>query len=151
MPVYDRDNLPEEFKVAGGAAWGEFTLIEPLRAIRIDGPFDVRLPLTHALRDSLGVLKMPQGGWVAIDSNGDPFPISHEQFEAIYCPTQPAVTAKPGEMLSDEQIAAAVKERFGEWLDIEDIKMLISFIDGDVDGAGLEELGTIAKLRKIAG
>jgi len=149
VPVYDRDNLPEEFAVAGGASWGEFTLIEPLRAIRIEGAFDVRLPLSHALRDSLGVLKMPEGGWLGIDSNGDPFPIPVEQFDAIYCVTEGAVTAKPSDMLSDEALAAVVEERFGAWLEREDIANVLQLVDSTIDAGVLEERGTLAKLRAI--
>jgi hypothetical protein len=149
VPVYDREDLPREFQVAGGASWGEFTLIEPLRAIRVEGAFDVRLPLGHALRDSLGVLKMPDGGWVAIDSNGDPFPIPTEQFDAIYRATGGAVTAKPSDMLSDEALAALVEERFGAWLEREDIANVLQLVDGTIDPGILEERGTLAKLRAI--
>jgi len=151
VPVYDRDNLPKEFEVAGGASWGEFTLIEALQAIRIEGPFEVRLPLNHALRDSLGVLQMPDGGWVAIDSNGDPFPISTAQFDAIYRATEGAVTAKPIDMISDEALAAAVEERFGAWLEIEDIQNILQLADSTIDAGVLEERGTLGKLRAIGG
>lgn len=146
-PIYDRESLPEDFDVPGGAAWATFTLKEPLRAIRIEGAFQVRLPLGHALRDDVGALTC-EDGWLAIDQNGDPFPIANEQFEAIYHPSGGTFTAKPSEM-DDAALGAAVEKRFGSWLDIEDIRMLLAFIDGDVDGAGLEELGTLEKLRKI--
>ena len=92
MPVYDRDNLPEY--VPGGASWADFTLREPLHAIRVEGAFQCRLPLGHALRDSLGVLTCADG-WMAIDQNGDPFPIDAKQFDMIYHPYGGSFTAKP--------------------------------------------------------
>jgi hypothetical protein len=92
MPVYDRDHLPEDMMVPGGATWGEFTLIEPLTAIEIAGAFQCRLPLEHALRDTVGILTFPEGGFVALDENGDPFGIHSQQFTGLYRPTRAAET-----------------------------------------------------------
>jgi hypothetical protein len=94
-PVYDRDNLPEY--APGGATWADFTLREPLHAIRIEGAFQVRLPLEHSLRDEIGTLTC-RDGWLAIDQNGDPFPIDAAQFDAIYHPYGGTFTAKPSEV-----------------------------------------------------
>lgn len=102
MPVYDRDHLPEDFMVPGGASWGEFVLIEPLRAIEVAGAFQVRLPLEHALRDTVGVLTYPSGGWVVIDERGDPVGIDPVQFRSLYRPTQGTETRRPAEGLPME-------------------------------------------------
>lgn len=79
MPIYDRDNLPKEFEAPGGAAWTEMVLKKPLRVVRIDSAFEVRLPLPHSLRDSRGAVEMSEGGWLAIGADGDPFAISDDE------------------------------------------------------------------------
>jgi hypothetical protein len=96
IPTYDREALPEDFEAPGGHAWAEFGLKQPLRAIKIDGPFQVRLPLDHALRDEVGATTC-NNGWLAIDHKGDPFPILEEDFLSIYAPLpgSAGVTMKP--------------------------------------------------------
>jgi hypothetical protein len=137
IPVYDRDNLPSI--APGGATWGDFTLREPLRAVRVEGAFECRLPLDHALRDTLGTLPC-RDGWLALDQNGDPFPIEAAQFDAIYHFDAPSE-------LTDEQIAAAVEERYGSWLNLDDIRTILKLIDGK--GAIPDGLETLTKLRAI--
>lgn len=96
IPTYDRDALPEDFTAPGGHSWAEFGLKQPLRAIKIDGPFQVRLPLDHALRHEVGATTC-NNGWLAIDHKGDPFPILEEDFLSIYAPAAGSggVTMKP--------------------------------------------------------
>lgn len=95
-PIYDRESLPEDFQAPGGHSWADFELIEPLRALKIDGPFQVRLPLDHALRDDIGAVTC-RSGWLAIDHRGEPFPINEDDFDGIYAPVlgSAGVTMKP--------------------------------------------------------
>jgi hypothetical protein len=55
--------------------WGEFRKTQTTKAVRIDGPFAV------VTRE--GELTCPDG-WLALDNNGDPYPIADDVFQAIY-------------------------------------------------------------------
>jgi hypothetical protein len=50
----------------------------------------------------------------------------------------------------DVHVTIQRRDATADGLDREDAKMLLAFIDGDVDGGGLDELGTIHKLRDLA-
>lgn len=82
-PVFSIHNLPVDFEAPGGNAWAEFQLKTPLRAIKIAGPFQVALPPEHEFAEQVGTLTC-SSGWLAIDTDGRPFPILDDQFEAIY-------------------------------------------------------------------
>jgi len=67
---FTRDNLPVD-------GWAEYRKTQTTRAVRIAGGFTV------ATRE--GELSCPDG-WLALDSNGDPYPIAADVFRAIYAP-----------------------------------------------------------------
>jgi hypothetical protein len=56
--------------------WPEFRKVETIRARYIGGAFTVQT------RE--GVLDMPEGGWLALDRDGYPYPIAADVFERIY-------------------------------------------------------------------
>lgn len=64
---YSKDNLPDGFR--------EYQRRVPVRAIRIDGPFEVKT------RE--GTLTCPDG-WLAIDTSGCPYPIDADEFPRLY-------------------------------------------------------------------
>jgi len=68
--VYDRRNLPAD-------GWHYYRKREPTAMIRIDGPFEV------ATRE--GVMSCPDG-WLAVDANGNPYPIAHDVQQRSYEP-----------------------------------------------------------------
>lgn len=68
-PLIDRDNL---YRYEG---WLRYRKIITTKAIRIEGPFDVKA------RE--GKLSCPDG-YLAVDSGGYPYPIAKDEFERIY-------------------------------------------------------------------
>lgn len=62
--------------------WAEFQKVETIRARYIGGPFTVQT------RE--GVLDMPEGGWLALDRDGYPYPIAASVFERIYVEVESA-------------------------------------------------------------
>jgi hypothetical protein len=67
---FDKDNLPSD-------GWGEYRKDVVTRAVRIDGRFEV---VTR--EGTLGC----EDGWLALDLNGDPYPIAADVFSSIYVP-----------------------------------------------------------------
>jgi hypothetical protein len=68
VTVFDRHNLPTE-------GWGEYRKRETTRAVRITGRFQV------VTRE--GTVPCDDG-WLALDPNGDPYPIVADAFDATY-------------------------------------------------------------------
>lgn len=68
--VFDKNNLP-----SGG--WGKYRKHTPTRAVRISGRFQV------VTRE--GTLAC-EDGWLALDQNGDPYPVAADVFTATYVP-----------------------------------------------------------------
>jgi hypothetical protein len=66
--VYDRDNLPTE-------GWGEYRKNHATRAVRVTGPFQV------VTREGTLIC---ENGWLALDTNGDPYPIAADVFDLTY-------------------------------------------------------------------
>lgn len=85
VPVFSIDNLPLDFEAPGSNAWGVFQLRTPLRAIKIDGPFEVALQPEHQFAEVTPTLSC-SSGWLAIDEKGLPFAIPDDEFKAIYRP-----------------------------------------------------------------
>ncbi len=82
LPLFDIDNLPEDFEAPGGAAWATFQKRVPTKAIRIDGPFEV---VTSHGGDPVHC----EDGWLAIDAAGYPYPITDGEFREAYQPEMP--------------------------------------------------------------
>lgn len=59
--------------------WPEYRKTATIRARYIGGAFTVQT------RE--GVLDMPDGGWLALDADGWPYPIATDVFERTYAPT----------------------------------------------------------------
>jgi hypothetical protein len=71
MRRYTRDTLPSD-------GWGSYRKRTTTQAIRVDEPFTVET--------AEGTVSLPDGGWLAIDSRGWPYPIAADEFAAIYEP-----------------------------------------------------------------
>lgn len=69
MKHFTRNTLPIDRPL------GHYVKKVPTLAIRIDGPFEVET------RE--GTLTC-QDGWLALDSNGEPYPIAADIFDATY-------------------------------------------------------------------
>lgn len=69
--VYSADNLPD-------GSWHEFRKTQPIEAMRMSDPFEVET------RE--GRVKCSDG-WLAIDSEGYPYPIAAAEFDLSYEPT----------------------------------------------------------------
>jgi hypothetical protein len=67
-PIYTRATLPSE-------GWATYRKRSLTRARRVEGPFLVETPQ--------GPLRC-QDGWLALDANGDPYPIAADVFDATY-------------------------------------------------------------------
>jgi hypothetical protein len=65
IPIYSKDNLPKN-------GWKEYYACNPLQMKRMIGPFKVRLK--H------GAIITCQDGFIAVDLEGNPFPISIKEF-----------------------------------------------------------------------
>lgn len=68
--TFTADNLPE-------GDWAAFRKTEPIEALRMDGTFTVET------RE--GVVECDDG-WLALDSDGFPYPIAADEFENVYEP-----------------------------------------------------------------
>lgn len=87
--------------------WAMFRKTEPIKAMHVDEPFTVETREGPVHVDDEG------GGWLAVDSDGYPYPIADEEFENVYAPDDgsedapadqgdaPADTASDPESLSD--------------------------------------------------
>ena len=82
-PVYTADDLPD-------GEFGLYSKTEPIEAIRLDGPF------TTETRE--GVVTTTDG-WLALDSDGFPYPIAAEEFDQVYEPFGATETAAPNDNL----------------------------------------------------
>jgi hypothetical protein len=71
-PVFTRESLPDEGK------FSEYQKTQPTKAMRVKGPFQV------ATRE--GIVSCSDG-WLAIDSDGWPYPIEAQEFARVYEPT----------------------------------------------------------------
>lgn len=69
--IFVKTNLPAD----DDPRWGIYRKRTLTKAMRIDESFDV---LTFE-----GYVHC-QNGWLAVDSRGYPYPIDHEEFDAIY-------------------------------------------------------------------
>lgn len=58
-----------------GLAWQEFAPKNTIKALRVDGPFQVE--------NSEGTFNC-EDGWLVVNSNGEPYPISAQEFEILY-------------------------------------------------------------------
>lgn len=104
--LFTKDALPDDFDAPGGHAWAEFRKATTTRALRIDGPF--RVMTIHG-----GEPQECSDGWLALDSEGHPYPIDDVVFSATFEPIGGAETKKvsAGELF--EQLAAYVTENGG--------------------------------------
>lgn len=66
--IFSRSVLPAE-------GWSEYSKQQTTRATRVAGPFEVET------RE--GTLRCDDG-WLALDSNGDPYPIAADVFAQTY-------------------------------------------------------------------
>ena len=73
VPTYSATEMPPE-----DANWGEFARVGTTRAIRITGPFQV------VMHD--GTPTAIEDGWLAIDADGQPYPITDSVFQKAYAP-----------------------------------------------------------------
>lgn len=67
-PLFKDDFLP-------GPPYGYYYRTQPVKAVRIDGPFRVRTPHGDVECDD---------GWLAFDAGGAPYPIAADEFENLY-------------------------------------------------------------------
>lgn len=81
--LFDRDNVNDDQREHEWSWWRRRPSV--LQARQIDEPFSVQTP--H------GVVEGQAGDWVAIDANGDPYPIAADVFEAAFdaAPNGPGV------------------------------------------------------------
>lgn len=73
MQTFDRENMPS----LPVSAWGQYRKRVLTRALRIDGPFEVKTsegPLTCV------------DGWLCVDARGYPYPVADAEFRLIYEP-----------------------------------------------------------------
>lgn len=94
-PLYGSDALPDDFEAPGGAAWAEFRKTTTTKALRVEGPF--RVITIHG-----GEPQECEDGWLALDSEGHPYPIDSKVFDATFEPiAEGTETRKPttGELL----------------------------------------------------
>jgi hypothetical protein len=72
--TYTSDHLPD-------GDWGVYRKTQPIEAVRVDGPFTVetREGTVHC-----------EDGWLALDSEGYPYPIAADEFDQVYEPTSDA-------------------------------------------------------------
>lgn len=68
--TFDKENLPSDPET-----WVSYYKKQPTRAIRITGPF--------AVQTREGTMTC-EDGWLAVDSNGDPYPIASDVFRDMY-------------------------------------------------------------------
>lgn len=73
-----RETLPE-------GEWAKYDKTAPIEALRMDAPFTVQT------RE--GVLSCDDG-WLAIDSEGYPYPIAADEFDTVYAPAAEAAPAE---------------------------------------------------------
>lgn len=79
---FTKDNLPVDFdEHIGGNCWAEFRKVGVTRAIKIERPFSVQTIHAGANQDGQA------GDWLALDSEGYPYPIAASVFEETYEPT----------------------------------------------------------------
>ena len=77
--TFTADNLPD-------GDWRTYRKTQPIEAMHMDEPFTVQT------RE--GVVKC-ESGWLAKDSDGQPYPIADDEFENVYEPEAPADPAEP--------------------------------------------------------
>lgn len=77
MMVWDVTSRFTKESVSEWAGWGLYRKVRNTKAMRILGPFIVET------RE--GVISCPDG-YLALDSEGYPYPIAREEFEKIYVP-----------------------------------------------------------------
>lgn len=80
LPLFSKENLPEDYDAPGGAHWQEFKKVATTRALRIEGPFRVETS------ESENEPFMCEDGWLAVDARGYPYAIADEEFRKIYKP-----------------------------------------------------------------
>lgn len=81
---FSKDNLPADFdEQIGGNAWAEFSKVGVTRAIKIERPFSVQTIYAGANQDGQA------GDWLALDSEGHPYPIAASVFESTFKPIAP--------------------------------------------------------------
>lgn len=120
-PLYSVEQIPEDFEAPGGHAWAEFRKTTTTRAIRIDGTF--RVLTIHG-----GEPQECSDGWLALDSEGHPYPIDEAVFSATFEPIGGTETKKvsAGELFErlaeyvtkngGGSIAAGLDENGKEWM-----------------------------------
>lgn len=73
MHRFTKNSLPDN-------GWHDFRKMSITQAQRISGPFEV---------ETLEGTMSCEDGWLALDSHGNPYPIAHHEFIAIYTPVAP--------------------------------------------------------------
>lgn len=77
-PLFGKDNLPvDNDQALGGHAWLEFRKTATTKALRIEGPF--RVITIHG-----GDPQECEDGWLALDSQGHPYPIDDRVFQETF-------------------------------------------------------------------
>lgn len=114
------DNLPD-------GEWQSFRKTQPIRAMRMDGPFSVQT------RE--GVVKS-DGGWLALDSDDQPYPIAEDEMEAVYEPDGddedvPTTGDEPEGYFPEDDYAEGVDDTEAPADDLEE--------DTETKGAGHDE------------
>lgn len=86
-PLFGKDNLPVGGDAElGGHPWREYQKKQPTKALRIDGTF--RVVTIHG-----GEPQVCHDGYLAIDSQGHPYPIDRKVFEETFLPLGEAAEA----------------------------------------------------------
>lgn len=106
LPLYDIDNLPEDFEAPGGNAWATFQKRVPTEAIRIEGPFKV---ITSHGGDPVHC----EDGWLALDAQHYPYPITDGEFRESYMPAGPLPVEDPKPSIGElfERLAEYVEKQ----------------------------------------
>ena len=97
VPQYDEDSIPP-------GDWGMYSKTEPIEALRMNGPFGVTTREGHVHCSD---------GWLALDSEGYPYPIAADEFAAVYAPYEAEVESPSPR--DDSEVKGMHVERDREW------------------------------------